>query len=546
MLVIRSNKYWLKIRAPLVASKIAICRSLEGSTFVREARVWLAKATIPNLKKLFDNKFKLDDSAYEMLYPPVTSSDFKIIPNDEKRMVFPKLLKELRPFQKEAVRFFEYTGGRALLGDEMGLGKTISSLAWTAFHSDSIPTLVVCPASIKLNWSREITNTIPGATVYVLSGRTPSQLPRCHYYVVNYSIISAWATELLNVGIRTCVIDECHNIKNETTQQAKATIRIAQTCKHIIPMSGTPIVNRPIEFFSVLKLVRPDLFKSKFEYALRYCRAHKTRYGWDMTGHSNVQELHNILMTNRVMLRRLKKEVLKELPDLVRTVLPMEISNRKDYKEALTDVATWAITHMDATKKTQEQINKVKLEGLARMQALRKIAVLGKLDSVFAWLDDFIESGEKIIVFGWHIDVLTLVKKRYSKIAVHVDGSTPNELRQKYVDMFQNNKEIQMFIGNIKACKEGLTLTAASHECFIETTWSPGDQDQAEARAHRIGQKDAVNVWYFVAENTIEEDIISKLDSKRKVITNIIDGKEVEDDAILMDLFDKIKKQKGA
>jgi len=535
-----ANKNWFKVYCGTDPHLISIVSKISGRHFVAMERCWLISSSPANAKHLHDNGFVLDEAVRNLLpYEPKTKLELTVT-KPQKEIILPPLLKTPRKFQKEAVQFFEDNNGLCLLGDEMGLGKTISALAWAAYRSDLKKILIICPASLKLNWERELKQTIPKSKSHVISGRTTYPLPHdARFFIINYAIIWNWMDELINYGIDAMIIDECHNIKNDQTKQTKATVYIGNTSNHVIGLSGTPLVNRPIEFFNFLKLVRPDLFKNKFQYAIRYCKAHKTRFGWNMNGASNTKELHSILIDNGIMLRRMKSEVLKDLPPIVRTVIPLDINNRKEYREELLSVKNWTTNNINDIKE-----NKKKIEGLAKLQALRKKAVLGKMDGVFEWLDNFLDSDQKIIVFGWHLDILDMVEDRYKKIVVRIDGSTPIDKRQKYVDLFQNDKRVRMFAGNIKAAKEGLTLTAASNECFIETTWSPGDQDQAEGRAHRIGQKDSVNVWYFVAKDTIEEDILSAVDSKRKVISNVIDGKDAPEDMILMDILYKIQRER--
>ena len=166
------------------------------------------------------------------------------------------------------------------------------------------------------------------------------------------------------------------------------------------------------------------------------------------------------------------------------------------------------------------------------------MAVEAKLPHAIEWIDDFLDTGEKLVVFCTHKFVVDALMKEFSKEAVKLDGRTSGPDRQLAVDKFQNEPETRLFVGNIQAAGVGITLTAASSVAFLELPWTSGSLRQAEDRVHRIGQKNAVNVYYLLAEYTIEEKIATLLDDKRKVLDSVLDGKETEDSSLIMDLIE--------
>jgi SWI/SNF-related matrix-associated actin-dependent regulator 1 of chromatin subfamily A len=270
------------------------------------------------------------------------------------------------------------------------------------------------------------------------------------------------------------------------------------------------------------------MFPNYIEYAQRYCDAKHNGFGWDFSGASNIEELHNKIH-NRIMIRRVKKDVLKDLPDKIRSYIPIEINNSNDYKNAESEFSEFA--------KYVNRSHKVEIQN--KTESLKQIAVDGKMEQSVQWIKDFLESDQKLVVFAWHKKVIDILMEIFKNVAVKVDGSITGDERQKAVDSFQNNPNIRLFIGNIKAAGVGITLTAASNVAFLELPWSPGDLDQAEDRCHRIGAKDTVNVYYLLAEGTIEEHIARMIDQKRKVVEGILDGKTPETESLLIELINQ-------
>ena len=440
-----------------------------------------------------------------------------------------------RQFQNAGVAFVEDKNGRALIGDEQGLGKTIEALSFIQLHRDRIPIVIVVPASLKLNWEREANKWLEDPNTEILSG-TKVWKTTGDILIINYDILYAWVDELKKRKPKLLITDESQKYKSDGAKRTKAVKKLAKGIPYFIALSGTPIENRPDEVFNAVHIANPDIFINRWQFRQRYCNPKHNGFGWDFTGHSNIEELHNKL--KRVMIRRLKKDVLKELPDKIYSFIPIELDNEKEYQDAENDFISYVRNEkgQDAAKKIEN------VEALARIEGLKQLAVKGKMKQVIEWIRDFLESEQKLVVFCTHKFVINELMEMFgSHIAVKLDGSTSLSDRQRSVDIFQLNPAVKLFIGNIQAAGVGITLTAASNVVFIELGWNPAIHDQASDRVHRIGQKDSVNIYYLLARNTIEEKIAKLLDTKRKITTAVLDGVETEQSSLLFELMKSYK-----
>lgn len=494
-----------------------------------------------------------------------------------EHLVIDGLGGDLYPFQHDGVAFIESRGGRAMVADEMGLGKTMQALAYLQLHEGLRPAVIICPAVVKENWRREAEKWMPGVITHVISGRPTGQpLPPADLYIINYDIVAEqiakpcpackgkgsikWAgdkktcpackgtgddpdkkkiifrRDITDANPKAAVLDECHFVKNRNAQRTKAVLELRKWVDHRIALSGTPIVNKPVEFFNALRFIAPERFTSFWNFAQEYCGAVHNGYGWDFGGASNTKGLHDLL-TSTIMIRRTKAEVLKDLPAKVRSVIPIPMTDRRSYnaeEEALgKDLA-----------RDEYSESKGGAEALVRIEKLKQEAVRQKLPSAVQWIRDHLENEGKLVVFATHqfvVDELMQELGEYNPVAI--DGRTPQKRRQGIVDRFQTDDDCRVFVGNIKAAGVGITLTAASATCFVELGWTPGEMEQAEDRIHRIGQEaDSVMAYYLVAERTIEEEIAELLDSKRRILTEILDGKDVQDEDLLTELLRRMRR----
>lgn len=530
--VVMLDNNTLKLLFTYNAKRVEEVRGLEGRRFNGTKKFWTCPKTVDNVAQLMDWKFIIPPEVTEWYErattPPEKLGDIEV----------PGLKHELFGFQKEGVGFIEQRMGRALIGDEMGLGKTIQAIGWLQLNPKARPAVIVVPATVKLNWKRELEKWMPKPKVAVLSGKAPMPVPG-EIFIINYDILEAWMPYFKEMKPRTMILDECHYVKNQKAKRTKAVMALGKMAAHVIALSGTPIVNRPIEMYTALRMIEPAMFPSFWKYAQRYCGAKHNGFGWNFNGASNTEELHDKLKKS-IMLRRLKKDVLKDLPPKVRTVIPLDIINREEYDNAEADFIGW-LEGQDVEDGAVESAKRA--EALSKIEKLKQLTVQGKLVSCVNWIEDFIDSGEKLVVFCVHRKIVETLMTKFADVAVKVDGSVTGNMRQEAVDRFQNEEGVRLFVGNIKAAGVGITLTAASNTCFIELGWTPGDHDQAEDRVHRIGQEsNSVGAYYLLAEGTIEETIAELIDKKRKVLTRVLDGEEAEGDSMLKELFSSFRK----
>lgn len=434
------------------------------------------------------------------------------------------------PFQQAGVEFL-MGRANALLADEMGLGKTIQAIGVINADATIAKVLVVCPASLKLNWKAEITKwQTRGLTVGVATGK---EFPDTQVVVINYDITAKHADSIHGVAWDLLILDEAHYVKNPDAKRTStllgkwnrdaSKVLPAVKARRKIAITGTPIPNRPKELFGLLNFLAPGAFGGFLTYAKQYCAAYQDAYGWQTDGASNLDELQSRLRST-VMVRRLKDEVLKELPAKIRQIIPMEGF------EALVKQEQELLAKLGVDPESDWDAFVASLRAGAvfeEMSALRKKLALAKAPAVIEHVRDLLESGEsKVIVMAHHKDVVDLITAAFDGAVVKVDGGTPVEARQAAVEQFQTNPEVKVFVGNIIAAGVGLTLTASRTVVFAELDWVPGNVVQAEDRAHRIGQQDTVLIQYLVVDGSLDSRLAQVLQSKAGVIRQALDGGE--------------------
>lgn len=441
------------------------------------------------------------------------------------------------PYQKECFQFLEKYQGRALIADEMGLGKSFESMYW-AVKKKKFPILVICPASVKSNWQREAQKHF-GLRAEILEGTRPkkSWRPVRPIVIVNYDILKSWKILLKKMKPKTVILDECHYCKSRTAVRTRTAQSICSIAENVLALSGTPIENNPVEFYPILNMIRPGMFEGGFKgYAHRYCKPERKPWGWVFTGASRMPELNRILLKN-CMIRRLKKDVLKDLPAKSRNTLVIDGDPKimREYKKAEKDFIQWLEENAGSAKARRAS----RAVQITKTAYLRTLAAEAKVAGVLEWADQFLQSGEKIVLFGVHRKILQRFQEHYKDRCVIVNGSVTGKKRQEAVDKFQQNSKCQVFLGNIKAAGVGIDLTAASNLGFIELGWTPGGVTQAEDRIHRIRQEKPCFINYFLTHDTIEEKICSLLQRKQKMIVEALDGRGQGDRFNVFDEFIK-------
>ncbi len=550
-----SGRAAIKIMFPFNWDVMTQVKTLSGRRFHDEGagnRYWTCPLSIDSVNALKDWGFELDQKLEDFLAKALVHVD------DVSGIDVPGLKMSLFPFQKQGVAFIEAKNGRALIASEMGLGKTAQALAWLQLHPEKRPAVVVVPASLKLNWAKEAKMWMQNPNVQVLHGTKPNVPIIGDILVINYDILpneyetyrdetgkkkkreiprTGWVDYLIDTKPQVIITDEVHYIKEGSTNRTKATLKLAKYAPHVIGLSGTPIVNRPVEGINAIRMIDPTVIGNPWDFKMKYCGAYHNGFGWDFNGATNTDELHHRL-THTIMLRHKKADVLTDLPDKIRSFLPMELDNTREYDKAENDFVEW-VRGVKGDKAAERVSN---AEQLAKIEALKQLAVKGKLKQAISWIRDFIDTDGKLVVFAVHKFVIDALMKEFGGLAVKVDGSVTGQARQDAVDRFQEDDSCRLFIGNVKAAGVGLTLTAASNVAFLELPWAPGDVSQAEDRCHRIGQKDSVSIYYLLAAGSIEEQIAKLLDKKRKILDKVLDGEETDAGSLLGELMDSYSK----
>lgn len=432
----------------------------------------------------------------------------------------------------------------------------------------ALPALVICPASLKVNWQREL-KKFGGLNAVILNDDNRSTWQRfwdlkrqdgrpcAEVFITNYeSLRKFFVTKVRRDGrftlksvdfderinlFRTVIIDESHKCKTSSTQQSKFVQGIAMGKEYVLELTGTPVVNNNIDLVQQLTIMnRLGDFGGYSKFMARYCAGERKS--------SHLKEL-NYLLRKNCFFRRLKKDVLTQLPDKTRSYLVMDIDNRKEYKAAERDIIDYLVKYKDAD---DEKIQRT-IRGaiMVKMGILKQISAKGKVQGAIDIIHNTIDGGQKLIVFCFLKEVVAALKREF-RDAVTVTGDDNDKEKQWAVDRFQGDDNCRLIILNYRSGGTGLTLTAASNVLFVEFDWTYAGCCQAEDRAHRNGQKNAVNCVYLLGKDTIDEYMYNLIQSKKDIANgvtgtdeDIVEKKESLQDMLYnaaLDIFkDKLK-----
>lgn len=454
------------------------------------------------------------------------------------------------PYQKAGIAY-AISRDACLIGDEMGLGKTIQAIGvWNADASLK-RTVIVCPASLRLNWAREFAKWATRLVkIAVVNGGKPSDFPVGEWdvLIVNYDVLGKHRDALDAFEIDFLIADEAHYLKNPKTVRTKAVLGFVAKGKRVEQaikarrrcfLTGTPIVNRPIELFPLVEAIDPSgLGSNFFKFAKRYTNASHNGFGWDFTGASRLDELQRI-MRERFLVRRLKSEVLTELPAKRRQVIVIPANGASEAvaaeqsayaaKEtrlielrAACELAKCSSNPQDYRDAVQELKDGASAAFTEMAKARHEVAV-AKVPYVADHLEQCLEEGP-VVCFAHHKDVVHALAERFAGRCVILTGETSMSDRQQAVDDFQNGK-VDLFIGNIQAAGVGITLVRSSHVVFAELDWVPGNMTQAEDRTHRIGQLNQVFVQHLVLEGSLDQVMAAAIIRKQEIIDKALDAR---------------------
>jgi SWI/SNF-related matrix-associated actin-dependent regulator 1 of chromatin subfamily A len=472
------------------------------------------------------------------------------------------LARGLFPHQVEGVAFL-LDRRRAILADDMGLGKTRQAIVALRALAEG-PFLVICPASLKHNWAREIRLVDPEATISLLdapavarqssAGKSPSvkkslsarpadgssalsvSVSRATWTIINYDRLKN-DRALLQQAWCGIVIDEAHYIKNHQSQRSQQVRRLVAQASPgcaVFALTGTPLANRPRDLFPLLQLVDHPLGRSFLSFAKRYCAAQHNGFGWVTDGASHLEELR--VQLQGVLLRRTKDEVLA-LPPKLRHWLEVEVPT------GVGTAGTRTIVQQLLTNQGKARQHRTRQRGAAgqqrertRLQAhlttVRQEIAIAKVESSLEWIEAAVEQGEKVLVFSCFDQPVAQIAEHFGKAAVRLTGRTPVARRQQVVDRFQQDQNVRIVVANLQVGGTGLNLTAARQVLFNDLDWVPANHWQAEDRAYRIGQSGMANVTYLVARNTIDEFAARMLGVKAALSSAVIDGRVMDYHAV--------------
>lgn len=418
--------------------------------------------------------------------------------------------------QKEAIQKL-VENKKFILADDMGLGKTTSTVI-AALESGVKKVLIICPATLKINWKREIEN-YSKKNVYIAEGKN-FELEN-DFIIINYDIIKNFhdpkrkdESKIIRANFDLVVIDEAHYIKNAQAQRTKLINDIIKDVDRLWLLTGTPMTSRPIDYYNLLHLVDSPVSKNWMAYVIRYCSGFQFKVGqkkiWNVMGASNLEELRD--RTSNTILRRLKENVL-DLPEKIITPVYLRLRS-SEYEELMGEYYNWY-------EKNPNESNSLTVQ-FTKLTKVRQVIANEKINHTIEIAENILEQGKKVIIFCNFTESLNKIIEHFGKSAVKVDGSMSKNDRQFSVDQFQENEKIKVFVGNIKAAGVGLTLTAAESVIFNDLSFLPSDHSQAEDRAYRYGQKNNVLVYYPLFENTIEGIIYDILYNKKQVISTVL------------------------
>ena len=418
--------------------------------------------------------------------------------------------------QKEAIQKL-LENKKFILADDMGLGKTTSTII-SALETGAKKVLIICPATLKINWKREIEN-YSDRPIYIAESKNFSN--EHDFVIANYDIIKNFHdpkkkedSVILNSNFDLVIVDEAHYIKNATAQRTKLINDIVKKTERLWLLTGTPMTSRPMDYFNLLSLVDSPVSKNWMAYAIRYCAGYQFNAGgrkiWNVTGASNLEELRD--RTSGTILRRLKENVL-DLPDKIITPVYLKLKS-KAYEDVMGEYYDWYDKNPEESKSLTVQFSK--------LTKVRQIIADEKIHQTIEIAENIIEQGKKVIIFCNFTDSLNKIVEHFGKTAVKLDGSMAQHERQYSVDQFQENEKIKVFVGNIKAAGTGITLTAGEAAIFNDLSFLPSDHAQAEDRSYRYGQKNNVLVYYPIYQNTIESIIYDILNNKKQVIATVM------------------------
>ena len=504
-------KKWVNIE-PYFANKIAD----EKNMLTIPTDIWVEKLLVDKDKSYHIwGRFNSGDTLTDIWLPKAAL--LKTHNTEEVKIDYSKY-GHRPPLEHQKIAIEKLVGSkRFILADDMGVGKTTSAVIG-ALETDIKKILIICPASLKINWEREIRN-YTDRSVYISEGKNFST--DHDFVIVNYDILKNFYdlknkenSPISKANFDLIIIDEAHYASNSQASRTKLINDFVKKSKYLWLLTGTPMTNRPINYYNLLNLIESPVAQNWMAYVIRYCQGYQFKAGnrkvWNVNGASNLEELRD--RTSRQVLRRLKTDVL-DLPEKIITPIYLRLKS-KQYEELMGEYYEWYNKHPEESKSLTVQFNK--------LMKVRQVIADEKVQETIGLIENILEQGKKVIVFTNFTDSLQKIHSHFGKQSVYLDGTCSKAQRQYSVDQFQENDKIKVFVGNIQAAGVGITLTAGEVVLFNDLSFVPAHHQQAEDRAYRYGQKNCVSVYYPIFENTIEGVIYDMLINKKNIIDTVM------------------------
>jgi SWI/SNF-related matrix-associated actin-dependent regulator 1 of chromatin subfamily A len=458
--------------------------------------------------------------------------------------------KKLFPFQCDGVRFIEGSSGRALVGDEMGLGKTVQALATMALHpKEMLPFLWIGKSSLKYQYQHEVMRWMgEEAFAQVIDNSKDVFLPGMTGYIVSYDLLGryakrnvtedsqindlAWMSkQCARLKIKTVILDECQQIKNSTASRTIYTRAICKDIPNVIALSGTPIKNNAGEYFTILNIIRPEMFPNESKFKMHDCDSYFDGYSYKVGGLRNAKAFME--KTKSFIIRRERAEVLPDLPLINRQFIFCEL----DKKVEKAYVQEFKEFRDDYNSNTGEDSFEEAGNILARLSRLRHLTGLSKIDACIDNTMEFLGSTDrKRTIFVHHKDVGEILFEKLSFLLKELELEPPLSLtasldaqqRFNLVQEFTDNPKRRILIASTLASGEGLNLQICSNCVMLERQWNPANEEQAEGRFPRPGQTaDSIDAIYFVAIGTVDEFFSEIVERKREIVNSTLSGNAV-------------------
>jgi SNF2 family DNA or RNA helicase len=542
------NKYKVKLDmdTSLYLGSYSIYTNLvnELSSFTGRERITvlpITKIAINVLNTMKYEKISFEDEdgyKYTVDYTDDKPKSFSNIPSH--------IDKGLYQFQKEGVQFALNNHSRILLADEMGVGKTVQAVVIVGIYKEDWPVLILCPGAVKICWKNEIQtwlkHLVKPYEVQIVKNSKEAFDKDAKFLILSYDLAIRKADEIARKKFKFIIGDEFHALKNMKSKRFELLMPIIRISKRLLILSGTPILAKPREAYHVVHALRPDLFTEFNPYGDRYCDPRPTKFGTDWSGVANTKELHFILST--MMIRRLKKDVLKDLPpkrrqkieincepDLVKRIKQyIELRYIKILEKERSENGYYDRQLAQEIKEMKDN-NNLEEDQLTFAEAF-SLTGIAKLRGIRDYIKYLLDNDCKFIIFAYHLEVLDNISdwlEEFDTDYIRIDGSVKMDDRNMRINQFQNDEMCRVAVLGITACATGITLTKASTVLFAELYFTPAIMIQAEDRAHRIGQEhNCVNIHYLYGVDTIDEIIFPRLRDKYFVVSTTLDDTKME------------------